>query len=628
LIVSDSGATLDTNGGFYMDASPARPSAVRPDNGEGSGAPALVSVDEVRTQLERVLESRGFRGSARLQRFLRLAVERTLAGETDLLKEYSVGRDAFDRGADYDPRSDSIVRVEAQRLRRKLREYYRGSGAEDPIVIHLVPGSYVPEFKRVPSPLADILGETSVSTASAQLDPRTVAVLPFSNLSLEPAQQYFCDGITEDIINALTPIGDLQVIGRTSMFALKRGIHDPREIGARLGAGTIVEGSVRKAGKMLRVSAKIIDSETRQTTWSQVFDRKTQDLFAIEDEIAHSIAGTLRVTLRPSPPLEASHKAPSVQAHVLYLKGRQAWNRVTRAGFKSAIDLFSRAISLYPDYAPPYAGLADAFFWFSWWEMMPPKEALAKGKSAALEALRLDSGLAAAHTSLGAATFFFEKHHAEGLAQLQKAIELQPSYATAHQLYGICLVALGRFEEGLTHLQRAVQLDPLSIRTNRSLGIGYYFLGRGKEAEQYFEAAIALDPEALDSHHLLARLYLQEGQIEKALREAREIDQGRPGAIPLSILGVCLARSGDVAGAGRILKRLEKMSAAGYVDPLASAFVEAALGNFSAAIGWVRKSLDGGSPLAALVNVDPLFEGLRSAPGFDQFVGLPSNPHR
>jgi adenylate cyclase len=627
LIVYDSGATLDTHGGFYMDASPARPSAVRPDNGEGSGAPADVSVDEVQAQLERILASRGFRGSARLQRFLRLAVERTLAGQTDQLKEYSVGRDAFDRGADYDPRSDSIVRVEAQRLRRKLREYYRSTGALDPLVIHLAPGGYVPEFRVSPPPV-EIPVEASVAASIAPLDPRTVAVLPFSNLSLEPAQQYFCDGITEDIINALTPIGDLQVIGRTSMFALKRGIHDPREIGTRLGAGTIVEGSVRKAGKMLRVSAKIIDSETRQTTWSQVFDRKTQDLFAIEDEIAHSIAGTLRVTLRPSPSPDATHKAPSVQAHVLYLKGRQAWNRITRAGFKSAIDLFSRAISLYPEYAPPYAGLADAFFWFAWWEMMRPKEALAKGKSAALEALRLDPGSAAAHTSLGAATFFFEKRHSEGLALLQKAIDLQPSYSIAHQICGICMLALGRFEDGLAHLQRAVQLDPLSIRTNRSLGVGYYFLGRAKDAEQYLEAAIALDPEALDTHHLLARLYLQEGQIEKALHEAREIDQGRPGAIPLSILGVCLARSGDAAGAGRILKRLEKMSAAGYVDPLASAFVETALGNFSAAIEWVRKSVDEGSPLAALVNVDPLLKELRSAPGFDEFVGLPSNPHR
>ncbi len=610
-----------------MDASSVRPFAVRPD-GKGSGVPARVSAAEVQDQLERILASRGFRGSARLQRFLRLAVERTLAGQTDQLKEYSVGRDAFDRGVDYDPRADSIVRVEAQRLRRKLREYYRAAGADDPVVIHLSPGSYVPEFKRTLRPSADIPVDAPVAATLAPLDPRTVAVLPFSNLSLEPAQQYFCDGITEDIINALTPIGDLQVIGRTSMFALKRGIHDPREIGARLGAGTIVEGSVRKAGKMLRVSAKIIDSETRQTTWSQVFDRKTQDLFAIEDEIAHSIAGTLRVTLRPSLPPEASHEAPSVQAHVLYLRGRQAWNRVTRAGFKSAIDLFSRAISLYPEYAPPYAGLADAYFWFSWWEMMRPKEALAKCKNAALEASRLDPGSAAAHASLGAATFFFEKRHSEGLALLQKSIDLQPSCATAHQICGICLVALRRFEEGLTHLQRAVQLDPLSIRTNRSLGVGYYFLGRAKEAEQYFEAAIALDPEALDSHHLLARLYLQEGQIEKALHEARKIDRRRPGAVPLSILGVCLARSGDEAGAMRILKRLAKMSAADYVDPLASAFIEAALGNSTAAIGWIRKSLEEGSPLAALVNVDPLFEELRSDPRFYESVGLPSHPNR
>ena len=552
----------------------------------------------------------------RLQRFLRLAVEHKLAGETDPLKEYTVGRDAFDRGADYDPRVDSIVRVEAQRLRRKLREYYSTASAE-PVVIRIPPGSYVPEFTRGDQAPAEIHTEpASAAAPTAPPDPYTVAVLPFSNLSSEPEQQYFCDGITEDIINALTSITELQVIGRTSMFVLGRGVRDPREIGTRLGAGTIVEGTVRKAGEVLRVSAKIIDSETRQAKWSQVFDRKTQDVFEIEDEIAHSIAGTLRVTLRTGHAPEAGRQAPSAEAHVLYLKGRQAWNRMSRAGYLSAIDRFSRAISLYPDYAPPYAGLSDAYLWFSLWGMIRPKEALRKSKPAALEALRLDPGLAAAYASLGASVVFFDRDPQEGLALLKKAIALQPSYAIGHQLYGTCLMTLGRLEEALAPLERAVHLDPFALRTNRSLGVGYYLLGRAKEAEHWIEAAIALDSRAAESHYMLARVHLQQGRLEQALSEARKCDRDRPSAIPLSMVGVTLARSGDQVGAARILKRLEKMSLVDYVDPLASAFVETALGNLDAALEFVRKSLEEQSPFAAFMNVDPLFDELRSDPRF------------
>jgi adenylate cyclase len=621
-----------------MDEPPVQP----PHPGDASGpairalASDLESIQpiEINHQLERILISKGFRSSARLQRFLRLAVERTLAGETDQLKEYAVGRDVFDRGADYDPRVDSIVRVEARRLRSKLHEYYRTDGATDPVVIDFPHGTYAPKFTRVspPAPPATRLLDQGLSeseqaseglagarSTNSPPDPCRVAVLPFSNLSPEPEQQYFCDGMTEDIINALTAIAELQVIGRTSMFALEPGMRDLREIGVRLGAGTIVEGSVRKAGEMLRVSAKIVDSETRQTKWSQVFDRRTQDVFVIEDEIAHSIAGVLRITLQPAEPREPSCKAPSTEAYSLYLKGRQAWNQMTHAGFLSAIDLFNRAISLYPDYAPPYSGLAYAYMWMSLWGMIQPAEAFLKSKEGALEALRLDPGWAAAYATLGASVFFYERDHQQGLALLKKAIELQPSYAVAHQIYGVFLMILGRFEEALVPLERAVHLDPLSLRTNRTLGLAYYLMGRLEDAEHWMEAAIAVRPDAAESHYLLARVYLQQGRLDQALSAARACDRGdtaSTGAIPLSILGVVLARTGDTAGALRILHRLEKMAATTYVDPMTTAAIETALGNYSAALDLVQKAQEQRSPQSAFVNIDPLFDGLRSSPEY------------
>jgi TolB-like protein/Flp pilus assembly protein TadD len=444
-------------------------------------------------------------------------------------------------------------------------------------------------------------------------------VLPFSNLSPEPEQQYFCDGMTEDIINALTAVSELQVIGRTSMFALEPGTRDLREIGVRLGAGTIVEGSVRKVGEMLRVSAKIVDSETRQTKWSQVFDRRTQDVFVIEDEIAHSIAGVLRIARQPIEPLERPRNAPSTEAYALYLKGRQAWNQMTREGFMSAIDLFNRAIALYPDYAPPYSGLAYAYMWLSLWGMIHPAEAFPKSKEAAQQALRLDPGWAAAYATLGTSVFFYEKDHQQGLALLKKAIELQPSYAVAHQIYGVFLMILGSSEEALVPLTRAVQLDPLSLRNNRTLGMAYYFMGRLKDAEHWVKASIALRPDAAESHYLLARVYLRQGHLDKALSEARECDRGNTAdtsAIPLSILGVVLARRGDIAGALRILERLERLLSTEYVDPMTLASIETALGNYSAAIAHVRTAQEQRSPQAAFVNIDPLFDALRSTPEF------------
>ena len=221
-----------------------------------------IGADEVRAHLERILASTGFRKSERLRRFLRTTVERTLAGDTDQLKEYALGRDAFDRDSNYDPRSDSIVRVEAQRLRRKLREYYETAGKADSVRISFRAGSYVPSFSR--------WLEEDEPKPRAGLDPRTVAVLPFENMSTQPEQEFFCDGITEDIINALTTIPELRVLGRASMFAFREAhpgypgtYEDARELGERLGAGTIIEGSVRRAEQVLRISAKLIDAETR-----------------------------------------------------------------------------------------------------------------------------------------------------------------------------------------------------------------------------------------------------------------------------------------------------------------------------------------------------------------------------
>ena len=577
---------------------------------------ASIPAAEVQDQVNRILASPEFRRSTRLQRFLRFAVERTLAGEIDLMKESIVGREVFDRGADYDPGVDSIVRVEAQRLRRKLREYYQAHDRKDPILIAFQAGSYVPSFARVAHPEpAPIAAEGERVVTLTRPNPRTVAVLPFSNLSPEPDQEYFCDGITEDIINAISTIPKLQVIGRTSLFALKR-IEDPHEIGLRLGAGTIIEGTVRKAGELLRVSARIIDSGSRKVRWSQVFDRKTSDVFSIENEIARSIARALRAVWQP----EWIHKAPSTEAYVLYLKGRQAWNQMSRKGYQSAIEQFSRAISLYPDFATPYAGLADVYTWLALWGMMRPRAALPRGKEAAVEALRRDPESAQAYSSLGAAKFLFDWDWQESMVLLKKALDLQPGYLDGLHIYGSCLLFLGRFEEARLCLEQALRLDPLSFRMNRTLGTLCYFQGRANEAERWLEAAIALEPDCLESHYLLARLHLQQRRYDAAVSEALKCRQDPSSALALGILGVALMRKGDKAGALSTVDQLSELSSVGYVDPLSSAFVHVALGNSDAALECIGNSLVERSPQALLLNVDPLFNEIRSDPRFQDLV--------
>jgi adenylate cyclase len=287
----------------------------------GLTEPSKADPAAVRRQLERILRSETLVNSERLCRFLRVAVERTLAGETDKLKEWVLAQDVFDRDESYDPRIDSIVRVEARRLRAKLRQYYEKAGPDDSLLIWFRTGSYTALFQEIAP--AQKERAAPVRSETPPLNPRTVAVLPFVNLSPEPGQDFFCDGITEELLNELTTIPDLNVVARTSVFHFKGRTGDVREIGERLGAGTVIEGSVRKSGSHLRIAAKAIDAATGCHLWSGTFDRQMVDVFAVQDEIARAVGNSLRVALAPSPHAQPHEKdIAGLEAYTLYLKGR------------------------------------------------------------------------------------------------------------------------------------------------------------------------------------------------------------------------------------------------------------------------------------------------------------------
>jgi len=591
-----------------------------PEFPAGAGQAGAVGANEVRAQLERILQSRSFRNSERLQRFLKFAVECALEGTTDHLKESVLGRTVFDRGSEYDPRTDSIVRVESQRLRKRLREYYEVEGRADPVSIVFQPGSYVPAFANLTLTDGGAREGRSDAPQARSPSPQTVAVLPLSNQSADPEQEYFCDGITDDVIYALSCISGLNVIGHTSVFALKGAAQDARQIGARLGAGTVVDGSVRKSGSRLKIFAEVLDAASGEVRWAGTYDRNLDEVFKVQEEIAQAVSRGVRMTLAPQVSGRLIRGAPNMDAYLLYLQGRYAWNRMSEHGYRAAAEIFERAISLFPLYASPYAGLADAYSYLALWGYARPREVFPKAQRSALQALSLDSLLPHAHSSLAGTTAFYEWKWKEGADLARRAIELEPSYAFGQQIYGCCLLTLGQMNEARACFERAVALDPLSARVHRTLGWALYLQRRPAEAEKWLQAALVLNSEQLQTRYLLAHVYLSQCRFAAAMEQARQCQAEPADPLCLSVLGACLARLNHRDEALAIVAKLSRLAEANYIDPHALAQVQIALGDTGSAIESVGRILEERAPFAVFLKLDPLFDPLRSDPRFGELA--------
>jgi len=456
------------------------------------------------------------------------------------------------------------------------------------------------------------------------LDPHTVAVLPFVNLSPEPDQHYFCDGITEDIMRALSRIPEIKVIGRTTVFAVQGFADSVQEVGAALGAGVVVEGSVRKVGNHLKIAAQMVDSDGGHIRWSESFDAVLGDVFAIQEEIAQAIARKLEVKLTPRQSGRLTDGAPDIEAYSLYLKGRQAWNSMSLEGCRAAIEYYDRAVSLFPAYASPYAGLADAYSYLALWGGERPRDVFPKVKQEALKALQINPDLAHAHSSLAMATLFSDWRLAESTTLAKKATELEPCYTFGQYAYGTCLLASARQQEALRCFERAVELNPFSLRVNAALGWAFYLQRDYQNAEKWLQAAIALSADSLDAHWRLAQVYLQEGRPQDALNEALQCQEGPPNPLAMGVLGACFAGVNRKDEANDVVKKLLKMSAGGYVDPYSFGQIYLGLEDFDQALESVRLSLEERTPLAMFISLDPTFDSLRSDPRFNTLVASPA----
>ncbi len=456
----------------------------------------------------------------------------------------------------------------------------------------------------------------------APTDRRSIAVLPLVNSSPDPENEYFSDGMTDELITALSKVEGLRVASRTSVFALKNLREDVRSLGARLNVSTVLDGTVRKAGNRLRITVQLSSVDDGQTLWSERYDRELSDVFAIQDEIAGTIVRTLRSTLLgdlgdPTPVRYTSN----VRAYSLYLKGRFWWNRRTQEGIKEGIRYFEQSIAEDPSYALAYSGLADSYALDLDYRGAPVFEGMERAKSEAQRAIELDETLAEAHTSLGWVTFIYDWEWAAAEREFRRAIELNPRYSVARQWHSWFLAAMGRFEEALTEGRTAIELDPGSVSIRRSMGWLQYYARHYDAALDNLRRALTMNPTAEETHRLLGLVYLQRGSYDDATASFKEaLANSANDALAFAGLGHVAARRGRIDEARAVLQELNERAKARYVSPVAQAGLYVTLGEPDSAFEWLEKAYRERRGWLAYLRIEPMLDGLRNDPRFHRLL--------
>jgi class 3 adenylate cyclase/TolB-like protein/Tfp pilus assembly protein PilF len=445
-----------------------------------------------------------------------------------------------------------------------------------------------------------------------------LAVLPLSNISAGSRDEYFVDGMTEELISTLSKISGLSVIARTSAMHYKGTGKTVAQVASELGVRSVVEGSVRKSGRNLRIAVRLIDAATQEDLWSENYDRELEDVFAIQRDIARRIGRALKLRLARMDERELeSSSSPVVNAYDLYLQGRFQWNLRTEAGLRQAIGFFERAIERDRTFALAFCGIADAWAQIGWLEFSAPTEAFPKARDAAERAVAIDDHLAEAHTSLGFVRFLYERDWPAAEKELQRAIALNPGYPTGHQFYADYLKAMGRLDEALAEMRKALELDPISMAVNTGLGHVLYLSRNYDAAIEQYGNAVKLDPTFGPAHLWFGRPYLQKGMYEEAIAEIQQAVASSGGStISLAVLAHALASSGKEPEAKEILQGLLERSRTGYLPSYWVALVYTGLGDVDQAMAWLERAYDERSSWLVWIKVEPRFDRLRSEPRF------------
>ncbi|MGA2349898.1 MAG: tetratricopeptide repeat protein [Terracidiphilus sp.] len=632
----------------------------------------------VRHHLDEITASHAFVGSKRTQDFLHLIIEHALAGDVDALRERMIGAEMFGRPVDYDTGSDSVVRVKATEVRKRLAQYYLEADKRPAVRIELPIGSYVPKFifdplettippqngnlppvsvqqnsAQSPMQLAEGLQASEIapprSSPPKQLrtprfligaalalallavigyalfrqnragsnagEIRSIAILPLQNLSGDPAQDYFADGMTEELINDLGQVSTLRVISLTSAMSYKGTKKKLPEIARELAVDGIVEGGVQRAGDQVRISAQLIDARTDRPVWGHTYVRDMTSVLAQQGEVAQAIADEIRTNVTPQEQARlARMRLVDPVAQDYYLHGTLRFNS---DDCKNAIDDLNKAIAISPNYAPAHAALAACWGRLGESGQMAYKDAFSQQKAEAVKAIGLDDSLPPGHAELANASMTLDWDWATAQTEFHRALQLDPNSAPLHERYAFYLARTGQMREALSEEGRGVDLDPASPRTFHNEGFIYYFCRQYDQALALIHTVRALDIDLPDWNFLLGDVYAEKGMYQDAIRA---FIRSGDGPYSLGHLGNAYARAGQTDEALKMISRLQERVRKDGVGRYEIAMVYIGLGRKNDAFKWLDEACKSHDVGLLYLKIDPPLDPLRSDPRFNDLV--------
>ncbi len=614
---------------------------------------AAVVGDQVRSELARILSSPEFSRSPQLQRLLSFVTIETLAGRNDRLKEYTIGVEVFARPASYDPRLDSLVRVEARRLRGLLEQYYANPGNTAKLRIELPRGSYVPVFrvhteKHLESIEPEAQSERRVwpwvagavaalviiagglwwvrsRSGATSLSHRTIAVLPFENVSSDPENEYLCFGLMDEVTTDLAKDRNLRVIARTSAARFKRG-DDIASIARQLKADTILEGSVAKHEDHVRVTAQLISAGDSVHLWAETYERTGGDPLAVQNEVAREIAGAVAFRLGRASSESATrrdHYSSNAEANRFYWKGAYFHAIIGSTSWKENVErsvgYFEQSVGADPQFAMGYGALADGYVTLAYQSGGGPETAplMQKAREAASKALALDAELSGAYGVLGTVQFSFDYDVASAEKNFKRALEINPSDARTHMWYAMALAPQGRFKESLDHARQARDLDPLSFATSNQLASMTYLSRDYSAAAKIARETLDTDPRLAPPHILLGMIDEAMMQFDKAIGDYESGLRLAPNhQFGTGRLGHALAMANRTDDARKLLAKVESARLAGTYSDLYTAYIYLGLRDFDRVFIHLDRAYERRDPDLPYIAVDPIFDPLQHDPRY------------
>jgi TolB-like protein/Tfp pilus assembly protein PilF len=572
----------------------------------------VVSEQAVREELERLLQSSIFAQSDRLGRFLRFTVEHAIGGTQDVLKEYLIGAEVYDRRPPYHPSQDSIVRTEARRLRSKLKEYYEGEGKDDPIFIYFRPGSYVPVFRSKGNldshPLPSPAGEDGLFMPG---NGSPIAVIPFVDMSASPLSAACARGITDELIHILMRADGCRVIAASSMMQLGSLANDIPALADKLGVQFIFEGTVREEGNRVRVTARLVNADGFQL-WSQRFEAEADanSLFRIEEQIASALVSRVAPRQSVIRKLQASAAPSLLKVYPALLAAEELLEQGNAADLQAALARFQAVAQSAPDYARAHCGIAQCYFGMAQRGAPESAQLVAQARKASLRALELDPEMIEAHSALACA-FAMEWNWNEAETNFRRALELGSHHGTYRQ-FAAFLAALGRFDEAWSYLQIAQQIDPFSYRQKASYARFLFWSRRYKEAVEHFSKPLMYGPLPPEVLIYQALVQVQLGQLEEAktIAQAMQRSAGAQSLFQTAIAEI-YALCGDKSLAVAIVEEFRLLDPTHPNSKYRKASLSLALGDASKAVSLLNESWEQKEAELPWLAVDARFDPIR-----------------